>query len=300
MEKSIDQLNTQFSIAGMINFEVGNGGLHLAKLRSAHSMAEVYLHGAHVTQFNPTNKAPVLWMSGKSVYQSDKPIRGGVPICFPWFGPRAGDATAPIHGFARIHNWQVKSTAKWSDGCELILELSDDEKTRAIWPCQFHAQYRIRIGKTLELSLIVKNTGQESFTFEEALHSYFSVADIHNVAIEGLAGTTYIDKMDSLKQKPEGTEPVKIIAETDRVYVNTKSTCVIHDVANSRQISIAKTGSDATVVWNPWIAKAKAMADFGDDEWTGMLCIETVNVGVNHVNLAPGATHEMRAMIGCE
>lgn len=240
----------------------------------------------------------MLWMSAQSLFQADKAIRGGVPICFPWFGPRAGEPTSPMHGFARIKEWNVESVAQAPDGAvEIDFELTADEQTRNLWPHEFVARYRVRIGSTLELMLSVENRGAEAFGFEEAMHSYLAVGDARQITVTGLEGTAYIDKTDALKEKPQGNGPVTISAETDRVYLNTRATCVLNDPAMGRRIEIAKQGSDTTVVWNPWVAKAKAMADFGNDEWTGMVCIETCNTGDQRVTLPPGGKHSMQAII---
>ena len=160
--------------------------------------------------------------------------------------------------------------------------------------------YRVAVGATLRLELQVRNTGNQPMRIEEALHTYLAVNDARQVSIEGLAGTAYSDRVGIPHTETEGAAPIRITAETDRVYLNTRATCVVHDPGWQRRLVVEKAGSDATVVWNPWIAKAKAMPDFGDDEWPAMLCIETCNVGEHRVNLAPGQSHIMAAVIRAE
>ena len=301
MPTDLSELQQRFTLPGTLKFDAGEGGLTRAVINTPLASGEVYLHGAHVTRYQPAGAQPVLWMSGKSVYQPDKPIRGGVPICFPWFGPRSGEPASPIHGFARIKEWRVESAEQLAGGgMQIVFALGADEQTRAIWPHAFAARYSVTFGSTLELSLRVSNTGHGPFSFEEAMHTYLAVGDVRQVAVAGLEGTTYIDKTDALRQKPQGDAPVTIAAETDRVYLNTQTTCVLNDPAMRRRVRVAKQGSDTTVVWNPWIAKSKAMADFGDDEWTGMICIETCNAGERRVTLQPGQGHEMAATISTE
>jgi glucose-6-phosphate 1-epimerase len=150
------------------------------------------------------------------------------------------------------------------------------------------------------MELEVHNDDGDAFTFEEALHSYFAVGDIHETTITGLEGTEYLDKVGGLKRGREGRDPLRFSGETDRVYLDTQADCVIHDAGGPRRISIGKAGSDATVVWNPWIAKARAMPDFGDDEWPGMVCVETGNVGPYARRLAPGESRSMTATIGVQ
>jgi glucose-6-phosphate 1-epimerase len=293
---SPDQLNQKFGIPGALKFEAGNGGLTRARIDTALATGEMYLHGAHVTQFQPRGQQPVLFLSQKSFYEPAKPIRGGVPICFPWFGPRQGDASSPMHGFARLSEWEVSSTRKHDDGrVSIEMTLRDSEATRKLWPHKFTARYGTTFGQALELSLAVKNDGADSLTFEEALHTYVQIGDIKQVRLSGLEGVEYMDKV--LGGRPtQGREPIQIVAETDRVYLNTRSTCVIDDPVLKRQVRIAKHASGTTVVWNPW-DKASTIADLGADEATHFLCVETANAKEQALTLAPGAEHIVRATI---
>jgi glucose-6-phosphate 1-epimerase len=301
MASKLAELQQRFSIPGVVRFEAGSGDLVRAVVMSAKSEAEIYLHGAHVTRYAGHGQKPVLWMSGSSLFQADKPIRGGVPICFPWFGPKAGDGTSPVHGFARILEWDVESATKEPDGAaSLVLSLQASDQTRKWWSNEFKALYQVRVGDSLQLGLTVENRGGEPMSVEEALHSYFTVGDIRQCSISGLQGGQYIEKTDGLKLKEQGNKPVTISAETDRVYTKTIATCTIHDPVLERRIIVEKQHSNSTVVWNPWIAKSKAMADFGDEEWPGMLCVETCNVGDQRITIAPQATHTMQATIRAE
>lgn len=298
MASTLDDLQC-FSIPNALRFEPGSNGLPKATITTPAAQAEIYLHGAHVTRFHPAGQHPVLWMSAKSLFQPDKPIRGGVPLIFPWFGPRAGDPASPAHGFARVKEWDVEATRQHDNGdIELLLTLRPDAQTRATWPHEFTLHYVVRVGRTLDLALRVRNDGPAPFDFEEALHTYLTVTDVRQSRVTGLEGATYVDKTDAMKRKPQGPDPITITAETDRVYEHTTSTCVLHDPVLHRHIEVAKSGSRATVVWNPWVAKSKAMPDFGDDEWPTMICIETCNVGEDRAMVKPGETHEMRAVIG--
>lgn len=299
--RTLSELQGRFTVPGVVRFEEGEGGLNRAVLTTAEGEAHVYLHGAHVTHFQPRGQAPALFMSAKSYFQEDKPIRGGVPICFPWFSTAGPDPEAPAHGFARLMSWTVDMARANADGsATLILKLDADDRTRALWPGEFEISYLVTVGRTLDMGLAVRNTGAAAFSYEEALHTYLAVADVRQVSVEGLAQTTYIDKTQAGLRQQQGPEPIAIVQETDRIYVNTRSTCVVHDPVMKRRIRIAKQGSKSTVVWNPWIAKAQAMADFGDEEWTRMLCIETCNVGESAVRIQGGAFHVMRATVSVE
>jgi D-hexose-6-phosphate mutarotase len=290
---------TSVKLPASVRLEKGRGDLPVIRVSSERlGHAEVYLHGAHVSAWQPKDKAPVIFMSRDSAFDPAKPIRGGVPICFPWFGPHATDKQAPMHGFARIQPWTLLSAGETPDAISLVFTLSDNDRTRAsAWPHPFQAIYRVTVGATLELSLEVRNTGTSPVRFEEALHTYYAVQYVKEVSITGLENTDYLDKTDGFTRKAQGPAPVRIEAETDRIYLNTTATCAIDDPGMKRKITVAKSGSTTTVVWNPWIDKAKAMPDFGDDEWPSMVCVETCNVGDAAVTLAPGATHRMTAKI---
>jgi glucose-6-phosphate 1-epimerase len=294
-------LQTRFAIPGALNFDATPFGLPRAIISTPQTAATVYLHGAHVTDWTPRGQRPVLFTSSRSLFESGKPIRGGVPLVFPWFGPRAGGAPGPMHGFARIMEWNVESAALRPDGAvEIRLALSPNHETRQVGYASFHLQFRVVVGATLEMGIDVRNPSDAPLRFEQALHSYFAVADIHQVSIAGLAGTTYVDKTNSFQRKQQPAEPIAIAKETDQVHLNTASTCVIHDPVWRRRIVIEKSGSQTTVVWNPWIEKNRTMADMAPDDWQSMLCVETANALDNAITLPPAAVHQMSAAIRVE
>jgi len=279
-------------------FETGEGDLVRLAIRSKLAEAHIYLHGAHVSHFQPREKAPVLFMSQQSQFAPGTAIRGGVPVIFPWFGPRAGRPDSPAHGFARTADWRLESVSEDGDGVvTAAFELTADSKTRALWPYDFNLRYRVAVSRNLTLTLEVENTSNESFVFENALHTYFAVSDVRETSTTGLENADYIDKTDNFQRKNQGKDPIRITQETDRVYESTRKTCTVDDPGVRRRLIVEKSGSQTTVVWNPWIAKAAAMADFGHDEWPRMLCIETANAGANAITLEPGKTQSMRAVI---
>jgi D-hexose-6-phosphate mutarotase len=278
--------------------EPGPGGLDRLSLRAAEGEALVYLQGAHVAHFQPKGEKPVLWMSARSRFEAGKPIRGGVPVCFPWFGPKAGSPEAPLHGFARILPWSIGAITREPDGSlRAVLELSADAAARGGFPHELALQLAVTVGRSLRMELTARNADSAAATFEEALHSYFAVSDVRQVRIRGLEGNGYVDKTAAMDRKPGEPEPIAIVAETDRVYLGATGTVTIEDPGWRRRLMVSKSGSRTTVVWNPWLAKARAMPDFGDDEWTGMVCIETANALDDAVTLAPGATHVMTATL---
>jgi glucose-6-phosphate 1-epimerase len=281
-----------------VRIDAGRGGLQRVLVETPQVEAEIYLHGAQVTRFQPSGQKPVLFMSEKSLFEPGKAIRGGVPICFPWFGARQDGGPGPAHGFARLVEWEFVNAEQAGDGnFEINLRLVSSEVTCKEWDGEFEVNYRVSVGAALGLQLSVRNTGTQPMRIEEALHAYLAVSDVRKVSVEGLAGVTYSDRVGTPHNETEGSKPIRVTSETDRIYLNTKSTCVVDDPGWERRLIVQKTGSNTTVVWNPWIEKAKALTDFGDDEWTSMLCIETCNVREFGVTLAPGESHAMGAVI---
>jgi glucose-6-phosphate 1-epimerase len=286
-------------IPGVARFQDELGGLVSLTVTAPSCSARFFTQGAHLTEWTPSGEEPVLFTSKKSLFAPGKAIRGGVPICFPWFAARAGHPKSPAHGVVRAAEWAVHSitAAEPNGSVSVAFSISDSEASREEWPHAFHTVFRVKLGRTLEMALHVENRGSDPFTFEEALHTYFCVGDIHSVEIHGLEGAEYIDKVDAFARKRRPNEPLRFAVETDSVFPGTTATCVLRDPARRRAITVEKSESQTTVVWNPWIAKAAAMADFGDDEWPSMACIETANSGENTITLPPGATHVMTARI---
>jgi glucose-6-phosphate 1-epimerase len=284
-----------------VSLEPGPGGLDRLRLEASEGEAHVFLHGGHVSHFQPKGERPVLWVSRASRFERTRPIRGGVPVCFPWFGPKAGDPDAPMHGFARILPWHLAEVTRDSSGrLEARLELTAEAAAQRGFRLELGVTLTLSVGRSLRLALAVHNAGAAPARFEEALHSYFAVSDVTEVRVHGLEGTSYLDKTEAMARKPGAKGPIAISAETDRVYLDTTATVTIEDPGWDRRVVVSKTGSATTVLWNPWVAKARAMPDFGDDEWPRMLCVETANVGEQALTLAPGATHVMTAMLGVE
>lgn len=300
----IQKLNDAFALPGLAKFEPGQGGLTRVVVATPLADAHVYLHGAHITHFQPRGQKPVLWLSTASLFEDTKPIRGGVPICFPWFGARAPDIAnppSPAHGFVRLRDWKVRSLQALPGGeVQLTLALDWSPRTKELWPGAFEISHTLTVGRTLKMAIRVVNHGQSLMTFEAALHTYFTLGDVRKASVAGLAGADYIDKVDAMIRKTQGTDPITITGETDRVYLGTKNAVTLTDPVMGRIISLGKSGSSTTILWNPWIEKAKKMADFGDNEWPNMICIETANAGENALTLAPGQSHTMTAVIGVE
>ncbi len=279
---------SSLALPSRLALDEGPGGLPRATVTHPLASGELYLHGAHASRWQPAGERPVLWMSERSDFAPGKPIRGGVPICFPWFGAKADDPAAPGHGLARLRAWTLEETAADDESVTLTLALTLDP---------FALRYRVRFGRELSLSLSVRNAGAAAASFEAALHTYFAVSDIHRVRVLGLEGADYLDQLADRRRVPATGRPIEFTGETDRIYLDEGGAVTIEDAGWDRRIRVGKRGSGSTVVWNPWTAKAARMPDFGDEEWPGMLCIETANVGDRAVTLEPGQAHEMEASI---
>ena len=314
----VAKLQNQFAIPGVLAFEKTPSGLVAAHVTTPAAEATIYTMGAHVTHWKRAGEAPAIFLSQRAEFAEGKPIRGGVPVIFPWFGERHDGKTGPMHGFARLSEWDLAFAGMSGDDLHLAFTLAPNDLSHSLGFDHFKLGYRVTVGHKLALEMTVANDSGSGGTkpgdaadahmaanraplvYEQALHTYYAVADARKVSIDGLGGVTYIDKVDDFKRKVQPAGALKFEGRTDRPYLNTTATCVLHDEAGKRRIVVAKTGSNSTVVWNPWQEFNAKMADMQPDAWLHMACIETANVGENAVTLQPGATHTMRADISIE
>jgi D-hexose-6-phosphate mutarotase len=268
-----------------VAFIDGRGDLPMIEISTGVSTAEIYLHGAHVTHFKKKDEPPLLFLSQCSRFADKEPIRGGIPVIFPWFGPREGMSQ---HGFARVKNWELKEVVPAPDGSVSVRFCLPDSPEASTFP-PFTVEYVVTVNDSLTLELTATNKSRdETFTFENCLHTYFEVGHIKEVSILGLKGASYLDKVANFARKTETSEAIRIKSEVDRVYLDTRGAVEIIDANLGRKIRVEKKASDSTVVWNPWDAKAQQMPDFGNEEYERMVCVESGNVASNAVKLPPG------------
>lgn len=297
---NVDELNDKFGVEGEIGFAELEGDLVFAMIANKYADANISLYGAHITGFRPQGTMDILWMSPESKFEEGSAIRGGIPVCFPWFGLHELDKTMPQHGFARLLNWEVIETKSFPGGENLIsMQLCSSEETKKYWPHDFCAEITFIIGTKLTVSLKVKNTSSVPLEYTSALHSYFNLSSIENIAIDGLQNTRYQNQLDSGDYLQE-TELLKIEKAVTRHYYNTESACDIIDPVFYRRIRIEKSGSKNTTVWNPWVETCEEMGDMPDDGYLTFVCLETVNKFDDVIKLAPGETHETNAIISIE
>jgi glucose-6-phosphate 1-epimerase len=285
MDADIQSLNRQYAIPGHVVFISGPGGLVTAAIDNSCAVAKVTLAGAHVMTYARRGEPEVLWTSPVAEHSIGEAMRGGVPICWPWFGNHATDSKKyPIHGFIRAMVWNIVGTRACSDGStELCLKVHDTAETRAVWPHAFEMETVITVGSKLRVEWIARSIGGETYTYTGALHPYFNISDIRTITIKGLEQTDYLDYADGLRRKTQAG-PIRFVNETDRIYINTIADIVIEDPGLKRTIRIAKEGSQTTVVWNPDHTDAK-MDDVGDGQHHYFVCVEAANAAKDVVTV---------------
>jgi glucose-6-phosphate 1-epimerase len=297
--QTIEQLKSQFAIANAVDIAEGPGGLVFVRLTGPRSEALVLLSGGQVLSWGHHGEKPVVWLSEKATFQPGKSARGGVPVCWPWFGAHAEDKSKPAHGFARNLPWQIAASAIDPDGAPQVkLRLEDSDATHALWPYKFALELTITAGDALQLEMSSTNRDDKPFTITEALHTYFAIGDIHQATVGGLDSARYWDKTQGFAQLTQDGA-VSFSGETDRVY-QSEAECTIEDPAWGRRIRIAKAGSRSTVVWNPWVEISTKMEGMGETAFEGMLCVESANAMEDSVVVAPGASHMLMARYSVE
>lgn len=290
----IAQANDAFAIPGVLAICAGEGGFPLITIDNAFARASICAHGGQVLSYCPVNtNDDLLFVSRQAQFQPGKAIKGGIPVCWPWFGPDPEQRGRPAHGFVRTRDWQLLLTETRVDGSTRVqLGTRDDDKTRSDWPHAFSLEIEITIGETLDVALITHNTGEAAFSVTQAQHTYFNVGDLRQVQVLGLAGHDYLDKLaDGARVTQSG--PINIDGPLDRIYLQTLDRLIIDDPSLGRAIHIEREGSRSAVVWSPWIEQARAMGDFGDDEYLRTLCVETTNAAEDRVTIAPGDQYRL-------
>jgi glucose-6-phosphate 1-epimerase len=296
-DTQMEQLNREFAIPGVVRIARGNGSLPKILIETKAATAEIYLYGAQVTSWVPAGADEVLFVSEKSHWEAGRAIRGGIPICFPWFRAKADDKSAPSHGFVRTKEWRVESiSAQAEDSVRVCLSTESDDSTRRWWPFDFRLEYRITVGAKLRLELAMKNSGQSALRFEEALHTYFKVGDVEQVRVHGLDGAIFLDNREGNREKIQRGDVV-LLKQTDNAYADANGLAEIIDPLLGRTLKTEKLGSNSTIVWNPWSDGASSMADLSEHEWRQMLCVEGGNILTSAVSLDPGQSHSMAIAI---
>ena len=294
---TVEDLNKNFSFHDENNyliFKNGQADIPVIEIKNDQASATISLQGAHVLSWKPRDKDDVIWLSNEATFAAGKSIRGGIPICWPWFGAHESNDSFPAHGFARTVLWQVTDTQKLSpDETQITFRLSTnqlDKNLQKMWPQETIAEYRLTIAKTLTLELTTFNNSDETITVGQALHTYFNIEDISNTTVYGLEGKTYLDKTDNFKSKIQDGQ-ITINNEVDRVYLDTADDIAIDN--KKRKIIINKQGSNSTVVWNPWEDVATKMGDLGEAGYKKMLCVESANAADDTITIKAGESYTL-------
>jgi glucose-6-phosphate 1-epimerase len=296
---TIAELDRRFGISGVAKVCEGNGGLPRVLISGLFGRGEMYLHGAHVTSWKPVGKDEVLFISTTARWKEGQAIRGGIPVCFPWFRAKADDPHAPAHGLVRTKTWQIESIVEAKAGVAVTMSTESDEYTRGWWPGEFRLEHCVTFGSELNLELICTNTGAALLRFEEALHTYNRVADVGHVRLQDLDSVRFLDNTDSNKEKMQ-RGAVVIASPMDNAYLDTESPVDLIDTDMQRRIRLTKTNSRTTVVWNPWHEGTAGLRDLGEGEWKQFACVEASNILDAAINLAPGQQHRMTAVLSVE
>jgi glucose-6-phosphate 1-epimerase len=272
------------------------GSLEYLHISNKVAEAKVTLQGAHLFHFQVKGQAPLLWVSESASFEEGKAIRGGIPVCWPWFGPHPTDSTLPNHGFARTSMWTHIKTEEVSENeTKVILGLNSSQESLQLWPYRFELRLEINIGAELMVSLVTKNLDTKTFTISDALHTYLAIEDINTVYIDGLDKKNYYDKKeDSFENIQDGR--LYFTQETDRIYQGITSTLSIHE--SNRCIHVNTEGSQTVVIWNPGEALAQTMPDLSDHK--KMLCVESANTLDDVPLIEPNESHRLTTVISID
>jgi len=294
MNNALEQLNEQFSIDDSVVIKQSRqNDLLYIEIKNDCASATIQLQGAHLTAWTPNNSVAVIWLSEQAKFDQRKSIRGGIPICWPWFGDNSTNNNLPAHGFARTVLWQIEAIEIVNPGeTKVILSLPKKYIPTAQWPLDTQVECIFTIGQTLELELVTHNNSKEEMQIGEALHTYFNVSNVENILIDGLDECEYLDKLDNFKRKTQSGN-IEIKQEIDRVYIGTNQDCTIEDLGFNRRIIISKKGSMSTIIWNPWLETAKKMGDLGKDGYSKMICVESGNAATDAVSIKPDKKHSL-------
>ena len=298
--KTSEELQEEFGIDGVVRISDCAESYPVIYIENTLASAEIALHGAHVMRYQPANEKPVLWLSDTAVYRAGKAIRGGIPVCWPWFSAHPDDGSLPAHGVARSRFWTLEAIETLASGeTHITLALLDSPETLTQWPYAFRFVLTVTVGRELTVALTATNTSNTACTCSGALHSYFAIADITQARLSGLDGVEYIDQLLEGRRLLQRGDIV-IDEEFDAIYQDTQDDVVIIDQAGERDIRVSRAGSRSVVIWNPWIKKSSGMADFHKEGYQQMVCVEAANAGDDTVLLEPGESHTLSTTIAVE
>ena len=298
---NIEQLNAEYGLSNKVKFVEGKGGFPVIEIKNEYAKATISLYAGQVLSFQPANQTQdLMFLSSQAYYTQGKAIKGGVPICWPWFGPDPEDKGRPNHGFVRNRMWNMRDIESSQDGSTVVvMGLTDTPETRKIWDYAFDLAIAITIGSSLTIELITRNTGDKAFEITQALHTYFRIGDISQVRVLNLEDTSYLDKVDGGKNKAQ-TGAISFDSECDRIYLDVPSQIVVDDMALGRKIKVTTANSNTAIVWNPGSEVSANMADLGDLDYQKFVCVETANAANELIKIAAGDDYNLTANYSCQ
>lgn len=298
---SIEQLDKEFGIPSQLKVIEGKGGFPIIEIDSSKAKAKISVYAGQVISFQPAGEPhDLIFLSENAYYQTGKAMKGGIPICWPWFGPDPEGKGRASHGFVRNRIWDLLGTETVADGdIKVTLGVAPGEETKEIWPHSFELTIEITVGAQLTVALLTKNTGDKAFTITQAFHTYFSTGDISQVRVIGLDNAPYIDKVDNGAEKTQHGD-IRIAEEVDRIYTQVKPELAIEDGKLGRRIQISTTGSSTAIVWNPWKEISVKMADLEDNDYQRFVCVETANAADEVITVSPGEQYKLQATYAVE
>ncbi|PKH04246.1 D-hexose-6-phosphate mutarotase [Psychromonas sp. MB-3u-54] len=291
---SLDKIKT---LSTAVSIQADAAGYEFLIIGHEKFDAAFALHGGHLVHFQLKEQPPIIWLSKTAIYNQQKAIRGGVPVCWPWFGAadKSLGENLPAHGFARTSKWELAAHNEFSEGVEIELRLTDNAATREIWPFQFELVLKATLTDQIKLELISKNTGNSPFSYRGALHTYLNISAPESCAISGL-NNNYNDSLNNGQAK-SGDSTLKITGPIDAIYKKALSPIKLSDKQFNRQLIIDNSGNDTEVLWTPWVAGAQAFADMTDQGYKTMFCIESAITNKSGVTVKPGHSHSLTSTI---
>jgi glucose-6-phosphate 1-epimerase len=268
----------------------------ILEIKHATANAKIAIQGAHIIDWQPSGHSPILYLSPQAHFTKNKAIRGGIPICSPWFNAHPSEPELPAHGLMRQQDWNLLRVDETTDYVDILFQIQLNPISHQ-WEHSLLAHLAIRLSSELEITLHTENTGHSPFTLSEALHTYLEILDIHQVSISGLQNTPYLNTVGTPTELIDEEPSLCFDQEIDRIYHST-SGVILRDPALKREIIIDKLGSNSTVIWNPWIEKSKRLTDLPDDGYQQFVCIESANAASGSIALAPQHSHTISTRIG--
>lgn len=294
---TIAELNKLFAVENHAKIVSGKGRLPTVKVKNQAAEATISFLGAQLISFIPNGFTETIWLSKASKFVDGNPIRGGIPICWPWFGKNQDDPNLPMHGFARHTLWDLENISPIDDKTTMVIfVLKPNKESRKLWNYDFTLRAIFTISDTLEVELVTTNKDSKPFTISQGIHTYFKVDNIANISIDGFQKLKYFDKVGGANDiKKQKDEPIVVNQEIDAVFLNAKGPFTVSDPIAKRTITITNKGSNSAVVWNPWKERSKKLSEYTPHSYKTMICVETCNALDDARGVKPGQSHSIKA-----